>query len=196
MRPAWAWWCPGSDEFRGDNVRPHEPEDPEPHYPQAGTIYSWPSNWPHLYIEWKLRWQHASDPDANHNRVYSYNDDTVYLADSWGENNRVYSSPVTHRLRATAKLHPGATWQQTRVSTDFNDDGQPDGDHKALRISNRNPNIYQEPDPPPENSAQRQAYLEWLSTWQEVPYEWGGEGYCGKSSNGQRAGLAAMTDMA
>lgn len=37
-------------------------------------------------------------------------------------------------------------------------------------------------------SAQRQAYLEWLSTWQKVPYEWGGEGYCGKDSNEQWMG--------
>jgi len=39
MNPTvWAWWCPGSDEFRGDQTPPHWWENPEPHFPQDGTI--------------------------------------------------------------------------------------------------------------------------------------------------------------
>jgi hypothetical protein len=200
MNPAlWAWWNPGSDEFRGDQTPPHWWENAEPHFDQAGTIYPWPSNWPtiggsDLDIQWTQMYHHGGDPqdpdNGDYDRHYSYNTETSYLSDSWGETNRTYNTPGVHRLRAVATLEGGHAWPQVKHSADFDNDGQMDNTEKAraLRISIKDPNIYQEPDPPPADTEQRQLYLEWLSVYQGVPYEWGGEGHGGKDSGGNWAG--------
>jgi hypothetical protein len=186
-----AWWCPGSDEFRGDNTPPHWWQNPEPYLAQDSTVLTWPSNWSaaSIDIDWTQMYHDGSDPDGNSNRVYSYTE-TSYLSNSWGENSRTYNTPGVHRLRAVATLEAGHTWQQVKHSADFNNDGQMDNSEKAqaLRISIKDPNIYQEPDPPPADTEQRQLYLEWLSVYQHVPYEWGGEGHGGRDSGEQYAG--------
>jgi len=173
------WWSAGSEGPGGDD----QPPVNTPMF-QGTPVGLWPSFLPPVQIEWKLLGHVASDPLSGSNRRYWYNE-SVYLSNSWGEDNRSYSRGGLHRLRATAKLHPGTPWEQSKTSLDR---------EYALRICTKDPSIYQEPNPPPPNSAQRRSYLEWLSTYEEEPYEWGGEGFGGRDSGGQYVGGADSYD--
>jgi len=171
------WWKTGLEGPGSDNDEPPAPET------FTGTVEdNWPDNWPVLTIEWK-RLEHKCSSPSDHSRKYWYVVNG-YLANSWGENNRTYSDAGVglHRLRATVKMHAGTAWEQSKISTDLNGDGVSDGNEWCLRICPKDPTIYVEPDPPPDNSAQRQHYLEWMSTYLDEPYEWGGEGYGGEDS--------------
>jgi len=158
----------------GDEGPRDDPEDLPP--PTSGTFSGttveddWPDNWPDLTIEWKLLKHQGSSPSGGH-RKYSYAE-SGYLSNSWGENNRSYNTPGLHRLRATAKMNPGETWEQSVTSRDK---------EYALRICPMR-------DITTAGSSMREDYVEWISTYEEEPYEWGGEGYGGKDSNDQYVG--------
>ena len=140
----------------------------------------WPNFLPPLQIEWKQLKHKGSDPPTSggSNRIYSY-EESAYLTNAWGQDNVTFNTPGLHRFRATARLHPGTAWPQSVTSLDK---------EYALRICTKDPAIYVEPSPPPANSAQRRSYLEWLSTYENEPYEWGGEGFGGRDSGGQWVG--------
>ncbi|MBI3946181.1 MAG: hypothetical protein HY321_09705 [Armatimonadetes bacterium] len=182
------WWTTG---LEGPLSEP-DPPPPSPGTFTGTVMDQWPSNWPPVTVVWTRLKHVASAADGSHNRIYSY-DEYPYLT-GWGEDNRTYSTPGIRRLRATATMDAEEPWVQSKVSTDLNGDGAPDGNEWALRICCKDPTIYVEPDPPPANSAQRRDYVEWLSTYDWEPYEWGGEGYGGRDRGGQYAGGAATYD--
>lgn len=166
------WWTTGNEGPGGANDPP----------PQSGVFTetvtdSWPSNWPPLTIEWELLHHYGSDPQG-YDRKYWYAAES-YLGNSWGEDNRQYPQAGLHRLRATVFMHRNNGWEQHLPSLDR---------EQALRICTKDPIIWQAPNPPPSNAAQRQSYLEWLSTYEWEPYEWGGEGYGGLHSEDQYVG--------
>ncbi|MFB3880707.1 MAG: hypothetical protein ACE149_05560 [Armatimonadota bacterium] len=170
------WWAAGSEGPQGDDVVP--PQTP----PYLGEPAEYPSHWPFVDITWELMWHRGSDehPTIQHARQYWYEPDpnNPYLSYSWGEDNRVYNAPGVHRLRATATIEAGTAWEQTVSS--------PDEEHE-LRICVKR-HITGASDP------QRNNYVEWISTYENVPYEWGGEGFGGKDSNDAWVGAPGTYD--
>jgi hypothetical protein len=63
------WWFDPGSEGPLDN-----PDDQEPPYTPffEDTVDDWPNNWPSLALQWTLIYHVASDPDGNHNRIFSY----------------------------------------------------------------------------------------------------------------------------
>lgn len=157
------WWMTGNEGPRDD------PDDQAPPMSSefTGEVMSyWPSNWPPLTIKWEMRDQTATAQScAGGNRKYSYATWT-YLVNGWGEDNRTYNTPGIHRLRATATMHPGTTWVQTKPSLDK---------EVALRICPKR-------DITTAGTLMREKYVEWISTYELEPYEWGGEGFGGYDS--------------
>lgn len=173
------WWTTGNEGPGTDGQVPPTPGT------FTGTVADdWPNGWPALTIEWKRYEHETGDCVTGYNRNYWYTNST-YLANAWGENNRNYGSPGVghHRLQTTVKMDSGTAWEQSKISTDLDGNGTADGTEYALRICPKSPNIYNAPNPPPANSAQRRNYLEWLTTYMDEPYEWGGEGYGGMIGN-------------
>lgn len=146
-----------------------------------GDVYPWPTSWAQPTIRWQIGFAEGSDSDANYNRDYWF----VLLGspwytpvggDQWGEDFRTYSVMGEHRLRAYVVWGAATGWSST------------DWEH-ATRIFVRNHSIYTSPSPPPANDAQLRLYCEWLSSYYEEPYEWGGEWVGGKETPGTtRAG--------
>jgi len=175
------WWEAGDEGPRRETAASCDTLDIEPPVTgiYTGTPAQWPSNWPALDIDWKLLWHQQTDPCAGYPRKYLYSDDTVYLTDSWGEDNRTYTTQGLHRLRATATIHPGAGEQKGERTVTSRDK------EYALRIC---PKAYCDWI----DNAMRRAYVEWCSTYVNEPYEWGGEGYGGFDSEDQCAGGGAL----
>jgi len=166
------WFDPG---IEGPLDDPDDQEPPDTTF-FGDTVDDWPNNWPSLNINWTLFYHVASDPDGSHNRVFSYpaGQEQPYYPNTsaWGDDNRTYSSPGLHRLRATATMHSGTSWDQSVTSRDreFAFDIRPRYDITAA------------------GTAQRNNYVEWLSANLNEPYEWGGEYFGGYDSNGNYAG--------
>ena len=168
------WWAAGSEGPQSDNVVP--PQTP----PYLGVPADYPTPWPYIDITWDLMWHYGSDAlGGGHARRYWYEPDpNGYPCAPWGENDRTYNRAGVHRLRATATIETGMPWQQIVTSPD---------EEYALRICNKR-HITGASNP------QRNNYVEWISTYENIPYEWGGEGFGGKDSNGAYVGAPGSYD--
>lgn len=166
-----AWWFdPG---IEGPLDDPDDQEPPDTTF-FGDTVDDWPNNWPKLTLNWTLFYHKASHAECHRKYSYPVGEQETYYPNTspWGDDNRTYTSPGLHRLRATATMHSGTSWAQSITSRDkeFAFDIRPRYDITAA------------------GTAQRNNYVEWLSANINEPYEYGGEYFGGYDSYGNCVG--------
>lgn len=143
-----------------------------PYYPVAlGTVYAWPSSWEQPTFEWVARTHVCTEYyAADGNRTY-VNQDASFSVNPW---------TATHQAGlGVQRYYCRVTWEGTTHSS---------GVDRVSVVSNDSFGITGND----ADSMRRRAYLQWLFSYLNVPYEYGGCWYGGKT--GTRVGGGGAYD--
>lgn len=159
------WFAPGT------NCPDLDVPEMTPTLSSTETINRWPNGWPALTFKWNILYHKGSSKcDNNCSRKYSYElpYQNITTISGWGRDNVCLSEwPIgTARYRVIANLDEGEENFHCISSLDK---------QTALRISIGNSDYPNDP-----NGTD---YLRWLSSFLNVPYEWGGVWYGGLEGN-------------
>ncbi len=170
------WYATGSEGSQAGSGMPNL-SVPVLSVSDVPKIYKWSDTWQQPNFEWKILFNRADTKNTTgHNKNYKFKEYiNPFWSNGWGYNNKLLRG--TWKFKVKAILDKGTPEEQFVVSADT---------ECATRISvldSTAPN-----DPYGGNGD----YIRWLTTYLEVPYEWGGHWFGGEE--GQNVGGAETYD--